>query len=63
MDKTITIISKVDQERADKEYWKNTTIEKRIEAFNIIMQNYITLTYGSNTGFQRVIRIVKQKRS
>lgn len=50
-----------DQEKLDKEYWLNATIEQRFEAFNIILQNYIALTYGTDPGFQRTIEIVKRK--
>ena len=63
MDKIISIVKKSDQEKLDKEYWHKESIEKRFEAFNIILQNYIALTYGADPGFQRVIRITKQKRS
>ncbi len=61
MEKIITIAKKNEQEKLDKEFWHNETIEKRFEAFNIIMQNYIAITYGTDPGFQRIIRIVKQK--
>lgn len=63
MEKVIKIIKKSDQEKADKEYWQNASIEERFEAFNIILKNYIALTYGADPGFQRVIRVVKRERS
>ncbi|MBK9331925.1 MAG: toxin secretion, membrane fusion protein [Ignavibacteria bacterium] len=63
MDKVITIIKKSEQEKADKEYWQNASVEERFKAFNIILQNYIALTYGTDPGFQRVINIVKREQS
>ncbi len=63
MEKNISIVKKDKQEKLDIEFWQDSSIEKRFEAFNIIMQNYIAIAYGTDPGFQRVIRIVKQKRS
>lgn len=63
MEKIITIVKKNEQDKLDKEYWLNSTIEKRFEAFTIILQNYIALTYGTDPGFQRVIAIVKREQS
>lgn len=63
MEKIISIVKKDEQEKLDIEFWQHSSIEKRFEAFNIIMQNYIAIAYGTDPGFQRVIRIVKQKRS
>lgn len=61
MDKIISIVKKSEQEKLDKEFWQDSTIEERFEAFKIIMQNYIVITYGTDPGFQRIIRIVKRK--
>lgn len=61
MDKSVTIVNKKDQEKLDKKFWLSASIEERFNAFKIIMQNYISLTYGSDPGFQRVITIIKRK--
>lgn len=62
MEKVISIVKKSEQEELDKRYWLEATIEERFEAFNVILKNYIALKYGTEPGFQRVIRVVKQER-
>ncbi|MBL8008122.1 MAG: hypothetical protein JNJ56_11370 [Ignavibacteria bacterium] len=63
MEKIISIVKKSEQENIDREYWNNATIEERFMEFKIIFNNYIALCYGTDPGFQRVLRIVKQERS
>jgi len=63
MEKIISTVKKTEQEELDKAFWEKASIEERFQAFKIILQNYIALTYGADPGFQRVIRIVKQERS
>ncbi len=45
----------------DFAFWQSRTPEERLAALEEIRKEYNTWKYGTEPGFQRVYRIVKQK--
>ena len=62
IEKVVRILKKSSKSN-DFQYWQNQPFEKRLEALEEIRQEYNSWKYGDQQGFQRVIRIIKQKQN
>jgi hypothetical protein len=61
MDKTQVRKVKTDEQESDFAFWQSRTPQKRLEALEEIRREYHLWKYGTQPGFQRVLRIVEQK--
>jgi len=49
------------QPSSDDDYWQSRTVNERIEALEMLRQQYIGFSQDAHQGLQRVLRITKQK--
>lgn len=61
MDKSVIKKVKKSERQSDFSYWQSQPAEKRLEALELIRQEYHSWKYGHQPGFQRVLTIVKRK--
>jgi hypothetical protein len=61
MDKSQVRIVKTTEQESDAGYWRTRPPRERLEALESIRREYHLWKYGAEPGFQRVLRIVKQK--
>ena len=60
VDRTTVRKIKRNEANSDFEYWQSQPFEKRLEALEVIRQEYHRWKYDTEPGFQRVYRIVKR---
>ena len=63
MDKTRLVKYKKGEEPNDILYWLTQPIIERIKALELLRMEYNQWKYGTQSGFQRVYRAVKRKKS
>jgi hypothetical protein len=61
MDKTLVRKVKTDEQESDFVFWQSRTPQERLKALEDIRREYHLWKHGTQPGFQRVLRIVKQK--
>jgi hypothetical protein len=61
MDKTKVRKVKTDEQENDFAFWQSRTPQERLEALEDIRREYHLWKYGTEPGFQRVLRIVEQE--
>ncbi len=59
MEKTIKIVS-LKKPPSDYQYWISKPISERLDAIEILRQQYLELNRHAHQGLQRVCRIIKQ---
>lgn len=59
MDKVLKIV-KLKDKNTDFEFWKTQSYQKRLEAIEILRQQYINYKKNVQPGFQRVYRIINK---
>ncbi len=60
LDKTLKITS-LKEKNSDFTYWSTKSFQERIDALELLREQYIKFNKDAKQGFQRVCRIVKQK--
>ena len=61
MDKKQLKIVSLKDKNSDLEYWLTKTPEERLEAIEILRQQYIKFTKDVQQGLQRVCRVINKK--
>jgi hypothetical protein len=61
MDKTQVLKVKTSEQVTDFAYWQSRTPQQRLAALDAIRREYHLWYYGTESRFQRVLRIVEQK--
>ena len=61
IDKTKIRIIKKGEEKSDFAFWQTQSYEARLEALELIREEYNRWKYGSEQGFKRVFKIIKRK--
>lgn len=60
VDRTVVRKVKIDEAPSDLSYWQSQPYEERLAALESIRADYIKWKYGTQPGFQRVYRVIKQ---
>ena len=61
MDRTAKIFHSFEEaEKAETEYWKTLSGDKKLEVLEELRSKYWALTHERKPGFQRVYRIIEQ---
>ena len=53
---------KLTEEKSDYSYWANQSVDARFDALESIREEYNNWKFHDQQGFQRVYRVIKQKR-
>jgi hypothetical protein len=61
MDKTRVRKVKTDEQENDFAFWQSRAPQERLAALEAIRREYHLWNYGTEPGFQRVLRIVEQE--
>lgn len=62
MQKAVKIVGLRDR-GTDYQFWLSRSIKQRLEAIELLRQQYINYTKNAQSGLQRVCRIVDKKQS
>ena len=61
IDRTQVRRVKTDEQETDFVFWQSRTPQERLATLETIRREYHLWKYGTQPGFQRVLRIVKQE--
>lgn len=61
MEKVVRIINMKD-DKGDREYWITKTPAERIDAIEVLREQYMRFKGNVQQGFQRVCRVIEQTR-
>jgi|APSaa5957512622_1039677.scaffolds.fasta_scaffold197066_2 hypothetical protein len=62
MNKSIVRKIKLNELKSDFEYWQQQPITSRLATLQKIREEFISWKYGDRQEFQRVYKVIKQKR-
>lgn len=54
-------VTRMNQPVSDYAYWRSRPVRERIDALEMLRQQYIDFSKDVHPGLQRVLRVVKQK--
>ncbi len=60
LDKTALRVVKMTRQPSDFAYWQSRPYTERLAALEAVRAEYIAWKYGTQPGFQRVYRLIKQ---
>jgi hypothetical protein len=52
-----------EQEKADIKFWRSITPNQKMKLYEEAFNNYVILQYGEKPRLQRVVNVIKRKKS